>query len=705
MQKKCTCEEITPYCCTGGWQLILAGSRFTKGAEERYAPVEGEALAVEWALESTKHYTLGNHKLLVATDHKPLLKILGDRRLEDIPNPRLVQLKEKTLRWKFSIMHIPGKIHIGPDTLSRREVIACLVAVIGAKCDSSDWVDRELMIESVAAAQMPTPISWSRLRDCVNKDHTMKLLCDQIVEGFPPEKKLLRLELREYWHHRENLSHVDGVPLFKGRVVIPVTLRDEVLETLHSAHQGNTGMLERAQASVWWPGITPRIKEKRAKCRNCNENAPTQPAAPPEQLTQPDYPFQQIVSDYFQEQGHHYLVIADRFSGWPTLLHCGGSTASKSLLIDTLKTYFSTYGIPEELSTDGGSTFTAYETRKFLADYGVRHRLSSVAFPHSNQRAEIAVKSMKRLLRENIGMDGKLNTDSFQRAVMQYRNTPDRDTGRSPAQVIFGRQLRDFLPAPLTRYKPHPRWLLLQEDRENALRKRALRNMENLQRGTRFLQPLSVGDVVQVQNQVGCRPSKWDITGVVVEKGDHDQYMVRIHGSGRLTLRNRRFLKKIIPYSHGVVDRDTRALSDLGDDSVLNRLNVNEDSDNQTTREDDHQEVTIPQEEKELEKITDQIQEQIVDEPRRSTRQRVQPERLDIKSWKGKSYDVASVPLDESEVWYESEGKERHSVQSNRYALHQEMTGGGRGHRWVYSANPKPNIKVQTNSPWRQSRS
>ena len=166
----------------------------------------------------------------------------------------------------------------------------------------------------------------------------------------------------------------------------------------------------------------------RSRCRNCNENAPSQPAAPPEPLPQPEYPFQQIVSDYFQEQGHHYLVIADRFSGWPTLLHCGGSTASKSLLIDTLKTYFSTYGIPEELSTDGGLTFTAYETRKFLKDYGVRHRLSSVAFPHSNQRAELAVKSMKRLLRENIGNDGRLNTDSFQRAVMQYRNTPDRDT-------------------------------------------------------------------------------------------------------------------------------------------------------------------------------------------------------------------------------------------------------------------------------------
>ena len=163
------------------------------------------------------------------------------------------------------------------------------------------------------------------------------------------------------------------------------------------------------------------------------------------------------------------MVIADRFSCWSTLLFCGGSTASHGVLIDTLKTYFSTYGIPEELASDGGGTYMSYETQKFLTNYGVHHRLSSVAFPHSNQRAELAVKSMKRLLRENVGLNGKLNTDRFQRAVMQYRNTADRDTGRSPTQVIFDKELRNFLPAPHSRYKPQPQWLLLQEDRKKAL--------------------------------------------------------------------------------------------------------------------------------------------------------------------------------------------------------------------------------------------
>merc|ERR1712243_15646 len=90
--------------------------------------------------------------------------------------------------------------------------------------------------------------------------------------------------------------------------------------------------------------------------------------------------------------------------------------------------------------------------------------------------------------------------------------------------------------------------LLLRDDRERALRKRALRNTERLMIGTRSLKGLQVHDCVQVQNQLGNHPSRWDITGEVVEVMPHDQYVVRIHGSGRLTRRNRKFLKKITPY-------------------------------------------------------------------------------------------------------------------------------------------------------------
>ena len=58
--------------------------------------------------------------LIVAVDHKPLLKILGDRSLDVITNTFLRNLKDKSLRYRFRMVYISG-IHnkvsvLFPDT-------------------------------------------------------------------------------------------------------------------------------------------------------------------------------------------------------------------------------------------------------------------------------------------------------------------------------------------------------------------------------------------------------------------------------------------------------------------------------------------------------------------------------------------------------------------------------------------------------------
>ena len=45
-------------------------------------------------LKKSKHLTLKHHNLYVADDHQHLLKAPGDRHLENIPNQRLLKLKE-----------------------------------------------------------------------------------------------------------------------------------------------------------------------------------------------------------------------------------------------------------------------------------------------------------------------------------------------------------------------------------------------------------------------------------------------------------------------------------------------------------------------------------------------------------------------------------------------------------------------------------
>ena len=310
-------------------------------------------------------------------------------------------------------------------------------------------------------------------------------------------------------------------------------------------------MQARAETSVFWPGITADIKKIRERCIHCNTIAPSQPSPPPTAPTPPDYPFQSICSDYFTKEGYGYLVTVDRYSNWPSVQQTKDGEANSKNLITELKKHCATFGIPEELSSDGGSQFTSRETQQFLENYGIRSRVSSVAYPHSNTRAEIGVKTMKRLISDNTGPGGTLNTDKVLRAMLQYRNTPDPETGLSPAQVIFGHQIRDFTPVLPGKYQPRQEWRETMEKREEALRKRHTRAHERLSEHTVRLPPLKVGDTVFIQNQSGNYPRRWDKSGVCVEVRQHDQYVIKVDGSGRLTLRNRKFLRKFSPYSQG----------------------------------------------------------------------------------------------------------------------------------------------------------
>ena len=303
-------------------------------------------------------------------------------------------------------------------------------------------------------------------------------------------------------------------------------------------------MISHAEASVFWPGITNDIKGKRSKCHHCNVMAPSQPLLPPTPPPIPEYPFQLICSDFFHHKGNNYLISVDRYSNWPIVER---SSEGSRGLINSLRRNYVTYGIPDELSSDGGPEFIADNTKNFLKSWGVRHRISSVAFPHSNCRAEVGVKTVKRMIVGNTGPNGELDTDAFQCAMLTYRNTPDPGTGISPAMCIFGRPTRSTIPILPGKYLPHPTWQDTLQKREDALRTRHFKIAERLSLGTRHIPPLRVGDHVRLQNQIGPNPRKWDKTGRVVEVKQHDQYVVRVDGSGRVTLRNRKFLRQFTP--------------------------------------------------------------------------------------------------------------------------------------------------------------
>ena len=109
-----------------------------------------------------------------------------------------------------------------------------------------------------------------------------------------------------------------------------------------------------------------------------------------------------------------------------------------------------------------------------MRTYVIQHRISSVGNPHADSRAELGVKTVKRMLRDNVSANGSLDRAGVLRALLQLRNTPNRDTKLSPARALFGRELRDFLPQPGSALMGDL-WMNRADAREQALGTRGMK--------------------------------------------------------------------------------------------------------------------------------------------------------------------------------------------------------------------------------------
>ena len=79
-----------------------------------------------------------------------------------------------------------------------------------------------------------------------------------------------------------------------------------------------------------------------------------------------------------------------------------------------------------------------------------------------------------------------------------------------------------------------------------------------------------------VQDQTGSAPSRWSKSGTIVEVLPYDSYLVKIHGSNKLTQRNRRFLRAFTPFKPaGNPDKITPPLVPLPQlESYVNAVSV-----------------------------------------------------------------------------------------------------------------------------------
>ena len=236
------------------------------------------------------------------------------------------------------------------------------------------------------------------------------------------------------------------------RIVVPQALQKETLKKLHDGHQGIARCRLRAKSAVWWPGLSQQMTDSIQRCPECAREA--RPSKEPLVPTPfPEYPWQQVATDLFTLGGSDYLVIVDYFSRYPEVIQMRSTTSQA--MIKALKSVFARHGIPETLRSDNGPQFASGEFAGFAEGYQFSHITSSPHYPASNGQAERAVQTVKRLLRK---------ADDPHIALLSYRATQLPWCGRSPAELLMGRNIRSTLPQ--ARGSLAPQWPYLGEFRQ-----------------------------------------------------------------------------------------------------------------------------------------------------------------------------------------------------------------------------------------------
>ena len=129
-------------------------------------------------------------------------------------------------------------------------------------------------------------------------------------QGEWPTKTNIPLECKAYLSLQNELSVVNNLLMKGSRIVIPSNMIPEMLVRLHEGHMGMVKCLARACLSVWWPGITVRIKEFLSRCEACCKDSSNR-SKPLITIQSLACPWQVVASNFFYCNGHNYLLVID----------------------------------------------------------------------------------------------------------------------------------------------------------------------------------------------------------------------------------------------------------------------------------------------------------------------------------------------------------------------------------------------------------
>ena len=251
------------------------------------------------------------------------------KNLEELP-ARIQRFCMRLMRFTFTISHTPGK------DLTIADMLSCTPTAIASNADNQFIQDVELFVNSVMSC---LPATEKRLIEIMQKqeeDTVCKQLKQYCLSGWP-NKCDVPETLKPYYSVSAELTIQRGILMCSDRIVIPFSLCKDMLDRLHTGHQGITKCHRRALQSMRWPGLSTRLEELVTKCAECcRHRVQNSESLLPGKF--PKLPWQKVATDLFLWNNSHYLLIIDYFSRYIEIVKL--NSESTTAVVKHMKSIF-----------------------------------------------------------------------------------------------------------------------------------------------------------------------------------------------------------------------------------------------------------------------------------------------------------------------------------------------------------------------------
>ena len=410
----------------GSYRAVCYASKSLSDVEKRYSQTEKEALALVWACERFQLYLLGNSKFELITDHKPL-EVIYSR--QSRPSARIERWVLRLQPYDFVVKYRPGK-EMAADALSR----------LTQNGETSSTSDAEEYIRFVSVNAVPRALTIQEIEQASAEDETFNFVRQSIQSQDWSSK-----EVKQYSFVQNELTSLGQLILRGPRLVIPAKLRKTVTQLAHEGHQGIVRTKQRLRTKVWWPGLEKDAEKLCKKCHACQVVSQPSTQEPMTRTEFPNAPWEHLAIDIMGPfpSGDSLLVTVDYYSRFYDV--CIMKTMTSATVIERLDQLFAVHGYPLTVKCDNGPQFASDEMGRYLEDCGIERHLVTPLWPVANGEVERQNKSLLKAVQafqvENKNWKKELHT-----YLLAYRSTPHPATGKSPAEMLFGRMIRSKLP-------------------------------------------------------------------------------------------------------------------------------------------------------------------------------------------------------------------------------------------------------------------